>query len=147
MFASQGERIALIAGSFRRLIGRPLLADGADDAASVWAAPLAVVAHDTAADPVFFFGNRMALELFEMTPAAFAALPSRLSAEPGSRAERAELLARVARDGFMADYSGVRVSAGGKRFRIRRATVWNLIDDHGRVHGQAAAFADWTALA
>jgi hypothetical protein len=147
IFARQSRRVALIAESFRRLTGRSLLENGATDPDSLWTAPLAVVAHDTAADPVFFFGNRLVLALFEMTPAAFAALPSRLSAEPGSRAERAELLARVARDGFMTDYSGVRVSARGRRFRIHRATVWNLLDEEGRIQGQAAAFAEWTFLA
>jgi len=52
----------------------------------------------------------------------------------------------VTRQGFIADYAGVRVSASGRRFRIERATVWNLLDDAGGLHGQAAAFADWKRL-
>jgi hypothetical protein len=73
-------------------------------------------------------------------------MPSRLSAETPDRAARARLLDAVSRQGFIADYAGVRVAASGRRFRIERATVWNLVDAAGAAQGQAAAFADWTAL-
>jgi hypothetical protein len=142
MAASAGDRLALIAESHARLTGRPLLADGGD----VWSAPLAVLAHGTQADPIFFYGNRLTLELFEVTAELFVRMPSRLSAEPVDRAERAALLDRVTRDGFIDDYAGVRVSATGRRFRIERATVWNLIDQAGVLQGQAAAFSQWTAI-
>jgi len=81
-----------------------------------------------------------------MSFADFTRLPSRYSAEPLAREERARLLARVSRDGFIDDYAGVRISAQGKRFRIAQAVVWNLIDADGRCHGQAATFTDWTPL-
>lgn len=138
-------RLALIADSHLRLTGRRLVGESTADA--LWAAPIVIVAHDTAPDPIFFFGNARALALFETTPEAFTAMPSRLSAEPGLRAERDRLMARVTRDGFIDDYSGIRISATGRRFRIHRATVWNLVDAAGRLHGQAAAFSDWTNLA
>ena len=137
-------RLPLIAQSFARLTGKSLVADAGDIAQALWDAPLAIVAHGTQADPVFFFGNRQALALFEMSPQDFIALPSRLSAEPALRSERAALMARVTRDGFIDDYSGVRISATGRRFRIQKATVWNLDDAAGTRHGQAAAFGDWT---
>jgi hypothetical protein len=139
---SAGPRLALIASSFERLTGRPLVAD----AAELWRAPRAVVAHGLEADPVFFYGNRLALELFETPAADFTRLPSRLSAEPLLREERARLLARVAEAGFIEDYSGVRVSATGRRFRIEQAVVWNLLDPAGALHGQAATFDRWTRL-
>lgn len=145
MALGQG-RLVLIAESFERLTGRPLLAGTGDMPQDLWTAPLAIVAHGTEADPVFFFGNRMALDLFGMAPQAFAAMPSRLSAEESLREERAQLMARVTRDGFIDDYSGVRIAADGRRFRIRNATVWNLVDSQGVRHGQAAAFADWQDL-
>ena len=104
------------------------------------------MAHGTGSDPVFFFGNRTALALFEMTAPDFTALPSRLSAEPDHRQARADLMARVARDGFIADYSGVRISAAGRRFRIESGFVWHLADGEGRLHGQAEAFDRWTYL-
>lgn len=133
-------RIALIAESFARLLGYPLVPAGPDVLEALWAEPQAIVAHGTEADPIFFFGNRAALELFETTPEEFAAMPSRLSAEAPLRAKREAFLARVARDGFADGYSGVRISARGRRFTIRKGIVWNLVDAAGLVHGQAATF-------
>ncbi len=137
----------LIVDSHRRVVGRPLLARDADsDSAlwdALWRAPQAVVAHGTQADPVFQYGNRMALALFELDFAAFTALPSRYSAEPLAREERAALLARVTRFGFIDDYAGIRISSTGRRFRIAKATVWNLIDVEGIYRGQAATFSEW----
>lgn len=139
-------RVLLIAESFQRLLGRPLV-EGDDLPAALWAAPRVIVAHGTQADPVFFYGNRLALELFEMDWATFTQLPSRFSAEPLAREERARLLERVTRDGYIDDYAGVRISATGKRFRIENAVVWNLVDAVGVCHGQAATFDRWDVLA
>lgn len=134
-------RIALVAESFARLVGRPLVADpGADIVSALWCAPRAILAHGTEADPVFFFGNARALEVFETDVAAFTAMPSRLSAEAPLRGERQALLDRVSRDGFISDYAGIRITATGRRFRIEQAIVWNLVDAHGVRHGQAATF-------
>ena len=145
--ATDPSRLRLIADSYRRLTARELPRAPADDLAmSLWLAPAAILAHGTEPDPVFFYGNRLTLELFEMDFAAFTRLPSRFSAEPLLREERALLLARVARDGFIDDYSGVRIAASGRRFRIERATVWNLVDAAGLRHGQAAVFAHSTPL-
>jgi hypothetical protein len=144
--AATRARIELIATSYRRLTGRDLVPSASDLVRSLWAAPRAIIAHGTGDDPIFFFGNQVALDRFEMTPAAFTAMPSRLSAEPVLRAERQALLDRVTRDGFIDDFSGIRISATGRRFRIERTTVWNLIDADGVVHGQAATFERATAL-
>lgn len=134
-------RIALVADSFARLLDRPLIAsDEGDVVAALWQAPFVVVAHGVEADPVFFFGNRAALAAFECDVAGFTAMPSRLSAETPLQGERQRLLDRVARDGFIDDYAGVRISATGRRFRIERAVVWNLIDGEGVRRGQAATF-------
>lgn len=134
----------LIVDSYRRLTGKPLLdAEPSNDTAlrlALWNAPRAIVAHGTEADPVFFYGNRLALELFEMSFEDFARLPSRYSAEPLEREARARLLGRVTQQGYVDDYAGVRIAASGKRFMIEAATVWNLIDDAGGLHGQAAVF-------
>lgn len=105
-----------------------------------------IVAHGTEADPVFFYGNRLALDLFEMRFDDFIRLPSRFSAEPLAREARARLLARVGRDGFIDDYAGVRIASSGRRFRIEQAVVWNLLDEAGIIHGQAATFAHWVPL-
>ena len=140
-------RLQLIVDSHRRLTGRPLLAaPDADLANALWQAPQVIVAHGCEADPVFFYGNALALRVFAMDFAAFTRLPSRYSAEPLAREERAQLLARVSRDGFIDDYSGVRIAADGRRFRIERAVVWNLVDADGIFCGQAASFAYWSDL-
>jgi hypothetical protein len=144
--------VALIARSFQRLLGRPLVesldarsGDAAIEAALLEATAV-IVAHGTEPDPIFFYGNRAALQLFEATHAQFTAMPSRLSAEPMLREERERLLARVREHGYIDDYSGVRISLGGRRFRIARAIVWNLVDEAGVRRGQAATFDAWEPL-
>lgn len=139
--AAAEARIALIAESFARLLGRGLVAPSADLAQALWNAPQAIVAHGTEDDPLFFFGNRAALMRFETTVDQFVGMPSRQSAEAPLRNERQALLERVTRDGYIDDYAGIRISAQGTRFPIRGAIVWNLIDAQGRHHGQAATFA------
>lgn len=140
----QQRKLILIAESFQRLTGKTLVDDPSPE--GLWNAPRVIAAHGTEADPVFFYGNRMALEVFAMDFSSFTQLPSRYSAEPVNRQERARLLERVSRDGFIDDYSGVRISAKGQRFQIAQAVVWNLIDAEGRVHGQAATFDRWRVL-
>jgi hypothetical protein len=143
----QAASARLILASHRALTGRALIDVGAAQAAeSLYRAPVIVLAHDTAADPIFFYANLAAQVLFELPWPAFVRLPSRYSAEPVARDERARLLERVGRDGYIDDYAGVRISASGRRFRIRQATVWNLVDDDGRPRGQAAAFSQWEPL-
>ena len=72
--------------------------------------------------------------------------PSRLTAEAPNREERARLLEAVTRNGFIDNYSGVRISKTGRRFRIDRATVWNLLTPAGQPCGQAAMFDQWVFL-
>ena len=64
--------------------------------------------------------------------------PSRETAPPEDRAARAALMDRVARDGFIRDYAGRRVSRTGKLFMIENATVWTLRDDTGAAFGTGA---------
>jgi hypothetical protein len=84
--------------------------------------------------------------LWETDLATLLRTPSRLTAEPVHREERAELLERTRRDGFVDDYRGVRISLRGNRFRIERATVWNVVGPSGEPAGQAATFRDWLPL-
>ncbi len=144
--AHAGGRIILIADSFRRVTGKKLVKPGGEVAEHLWELPAVVLAHGTEADPLFFYGNRAALDLFEITAAELITMPSRLSAEPVAREERARLMARVSADNFIFDYSGVRIAKSGKRFAIERATVWNLLTDTGSIEGQAAYFSDWKVL-
>jgi hypothetical protein len=107
---------------------------------ALWNAPRAIVAHGTEDDPVFFYGNRLALQFFEMSFDEFTRLPSRFSAELLAREERAKLLERVTRQGYADHYSGMRIASSGKRFMIADGTVWNLVDEQGKHQGQAAVF-------
>jgi|SRR6478735_2464946 len=138
------ERLSLVVDSYHRLTGRQLVDPGQSDLwEACWSAPRVIVAHGTQVDPIFFYGNQLALSCFELSFAAFTRLPSRYSAEPLARKERDALLARVHQRGFIDDYAGVRISASGQRFRIENAVVWNLLDEHGQLHGQAATFEHW----
>jgi hypothetical protein len=141
-------QVALLLASHLQLTGRSLLErvpgeTDADLARRLYGAPFVVLAHDDQPDPRFNYANLAAQQLFERTWDEFIGLPSRLSAEAPVRGERERLLARVATHGFIDDYSGVRVAKSGRRFRILRATVWNVSDASGRRAGQAASFSAW----
>ena len=109
-------------------------------------APFVLVSHGTEADPVLNYGNQAALNLWEITWDELTQTPSRLTAEAPEREERARLLTAVTEHGFIDDYSGIRISKSGRRFRIARATVWNLITASGEPYGQAATFSEWEFL-
>jgi hypothetical protein len=130
----------LLNGSFSRLVGTSLVPPDRNVDWLYNEAPFAVLAHNTEADPVFIYANRAAQNCFEYSWEEFITLPSRLSAEAPDRTERQALLDAVVRDGFTSDYRGLRIAKSGRRFWIERATVWQLIDDDGVVHGQAATF-------
>lgn len=137
----------LLVSSYRRLLGQspPFLECAQPDAAR-WlyeGAPACVLAHNTDADPRFIYANRAAQELLEYSWDEIVTLPSRFSAEVPNRAERQRLLGAVARDGFATDYSGVRVSKSGRRFRIADGVLWQLRDTQDKLHGVAATFAHW----
>jgi hypothetical protein len=143
------EHTACLARSLRHWTGRELLpglSGGAELARAVFEAPFVLVSHGTEADPVLNYGNRAALSLWEMSWEELTRTPSRLTAEAPNREERARLLEAVTRQGFIDDYSGVRISRAGRRFRIARATVWNLLAEDGRPCGQAAMFDRWEFL-
>jgi len=134
---------------YRELTGRillPAVEDSVATARMLYETDLVVMSHNTATDPVFNYANLAAQRLFEMPWDDYVRTPSRLSAEPVDRAERARLMAAVAERGFIEDYHGVRISRGGRRFRIEQATVWNLFDEAGNPAGQAAAFSHWVPL-
>lgn len=136
--------VHLLDGSYRRLLGIRLIPEHVSDPAR-WLyeeATFAVLAHDTAADPVFIYGNRRAQALFEYRWEELICLPSRLSAEPMERAGRQQFLDRVGRDSFVTGYRGIRVAKSGKRFWIENATIWELRDADGICHGQAAMIPD-----
>jgi hypothetical protein len=139
----------LLAQSYRRFTGRDLLPGLFNPlglARNLFLAPFVVVSHGTEADPVLNYGNQAALNLWELTWEELTRTPSRLTAETPEQAERARLLAAVTARGFIDDYSGIRIAKTGRRFRIERATVWNLVTERGELRGQAATFDRWEFL-
>ncbi|UUO08206.1 MEKHLA domain-containing protein [Blastopirellula sp. J2-11] len=135
--------------SYRRWVGVELMertGTEPSDLEQLFALPVVVVSHDAQDDPIFKFGNQTALDLWELRLPEFLQMPSRLTAEPLHRDERARLLQRTERDGYVDDYRGVRISSRGRRFYIEQATIWNIVDDADTYIGQAATFDHWTFL-
>ena len=147
----RGEEFAeLLSTTHQRLVGRPLVDERAtEQPIALWLyhdAPFCLLAHDGGADPHFIYANAAAQACFGYSWDDFTRLPSRLSAEAPDRNERQRLLDAVARSGFIDDYRGIRVSKSGRRFWIEKAVVWELIDQVGTRHGQAAMFRSWRDL-
>ena len=137
---------ACLLRSLKHFAGRELVSGASDArtlAQNIFEASFIIVSHGTEVDPVLNYGNRTALTLWEMTWEELTRTPSRFTAEAPNREERARLLASVTARGFIDDYSGVRISKTGRRFRIHRATVWNLVTEAGQPCGQAAMFDAW----
>lgn len=135
----------ILADSYRHWTGKPLL-DSEPTAEALFHAPFALLSHGTETDPLFNYANARALMLFGMRWEDIIGLPSRYSAEPMLREAREALLARVAAHGYVDDYSGVRIAKDGRRFTIRNATVWNLLDAYGRPYGQAAMIREHLSI-
>ncbi|NBX02874.1 MAG: MEKHLA domain-containing protein [Alphaproteobacteria bacterium] len=162
------EYLQHLAHSYQRWTGRALIpspagrgwcvapGEGNGDAAltptlSQWErelyhAPFVLVSHGVQPDPIFCYANLAAQKLWEMDFDTFTGLPSRLSAEPDAREERERLLEKAQKNGYVDDYQGVRITATGKRFRIRNCTLWNVINEQNERIGQAARFSDWEWL-
>lgn len=143
------ERALAIVRSFRQRTGRdliPIFPSDTETAHSLFQAPFVVVAHGAEEDPLLNYANQAALDLWEMSWQTLVQTPSRLTAEPVAREERARLLKEVTRRGFIAHYAGVRISRSGRRFRITGATVWNVDNAGGQPDGQAATFNRWEFL-
>jgi len=139
------DHVALLLESLKTLTGRDLIdphVDPGEVGRQIYEAPFFVASHDTSDDPLLTYGNRFAQKLFELSWEEFTSTPSRYTAEAPDREERARLLAEVSENGFIDNYSGVRVSSTGKRFRIKKATVWNLSHPNGSYAGQAATFSN-----
>ena len=137
-----------LAHSYQHWRHQPLVAVGQSPALApaLFEAPFAIVSHGPQADPIFNYANRCALTLWELDWDAFTQMPSRLSAEPVHRDERAKMLAQLQTQGFIDNYQGIRISSQGRRFYIQQAIVWNVIDDAGVYLGQAATFNKWQFL-
>lgn len=135
--------------SYRRWLGEDLLSPVEGHgllAQSLFKAPFVVVSHGTQPDPILNYGNQTALDLWELDWQQLTQTPSRLTAEPVHRDERASMLTQLSAQGYIDNYRGIRISSRGRRFRIKQAMVWNVVDAEGSRLGQAATFSHWEFL-
>lgn len=138
------ETAARILASHRQAFGRPLIAAGhGGPAPELFASSTVVLAHDGGPDPRLIYANAAALRLWHRPWASMVGLPSRLTAEPAERRDRAHLLRQALQRNAVRGYSGIRVDSQGRRFRIHGARLWTLHDAAGQACGQAAAFDAW----
>lgn len=137
-----------IATSYAQSLGKPLVEGNSpeDLCEQLFFAPFVLVSHGSETDPILNYGNQSALSLWNVDVETLCSMPSRLTAEPVHRDERVAMLDRVTRDGYIDDYSGVRIAANGRRFLIEQATVWNVQSADNKPAGQAAMFTHWTWL-
>ena len=136
----------LLKNSYVRVVGKPLFEVGQDAGWLYSAAPFALLAHNTDADPCFIYANTTAQSCFEYSWDEFLRLRSRFSAEAPDRLERQRQLEQVARTGYVSGYRGIRVARSGRRFWIENGVIWQLLDAQGVCHGQAAVFDSWRTV-
>lgn len=115
-------------------------------ARALFEASFVVVSHGGESDPLLNYGNRTALDLWELSWDQFIKTPSRLTAEADNRAERGKMLERAKLNGYFGGYRGVRISSTGRRFLVEQAVIWNVIDFAGSPIGQAATFSRWSNM-
>lgn len=134
-----------ILNSFHHWTGRCLLetkGSPLEIAQQMFEAPLVILSHGTEPDPIFNYGNRMALQMWELTWDELIQMPSRQSAEAMIQQERDRLLEETAAKGI-SNWRGIRISSTGKRFQVENGLIWNVIDENYQPCGQAAVYSDY----
>jgi hypothetical protein len=147
--AKSAQHVILLVESYERMCGKkfPIKSGNRGLAYTVHHhSDYILVSHGTETDPVFNYANRAAQDLWQMDWKTFTQLPSRLSAKPAHVKGRAELLKAAMDKGYIEDYEGLRVDAQGREFYIKQVVLWNVIDEKGLYHGQAALFNTWEYL-
>lgn len=140
--------IHLVLESYQKLLKKQFLDLTADliNAKKIYEADFALLTHDMDIDPKFNYANRKALQIFEYTWQELIGKPSRFSVETIEQQQRDRLLAEVSANGYIENYTGIRIGQTGKRFLIKNAVVWNVFDNAGRRYGQAAYFNEWNFI-
>jgi len=143
------EWVQSLLTSYRHWTERELIeraGSATEQAAELFSAPFVVISHGGQADPLLNYGNRAALDLWEVSWEDFCRTPSRLTAEPINQMERTRMLAEAQTRGYLSEYRGVRISNTGRRFLVEHALVWNVLNGDGKRVGQAATFSQWKRL-
>jgi len=139
----------ILLNSYQQLLGQNLIEptlSQEEQAKTLFFAPFVVLSHGTQSDPIYNYGNQIALELWERNWDELIKMPSRLSAEKVLREERQTLLDQANSQGFITNYQGIRISKTGKRYKINDVILWNLTDQNNQYCGQAATFSQWNLL-
>ncbi|WP_218044306.1 MEKHLA domain-containing protein [Kiloniella majae] len=150
----QEQHAKRLVDSFKMVTGKDLIKaeKGKSFGLQLFEAPFVVVSHNGGDDPVLNYGNLTALNLWEMAWKDFTKTPSRKTAEPEFRDDRAAMLDQAKEKGYFDNYTGIRISSSGKRFLIQKAIIWTVppvvgsddLDAHKK--GQAATFSSWAYL-
>src|SRR5688500_15681402 len=97
----------LLSYSFKKATGKRLTDSNSspvDLAEALYTAPFVLLSHGTEKDHVFNYANLTAQRLWELDWKGFTRMPSRLSAEKVSQAERQAMLEDAKNKGFISNY-------------------------------------------
>lgn len=139
------KHVQLLLNSYRDLVGEDLIKRGQtamEDFQFMEDSDRVLVSHNGAEDPILNYGNAKALSLWELNWDQFTQTPSRKTAEADLRERRAEMLAIAEKQGYFDGYEGIRISSTGRRFEIKNAVIWNVLNEQGQKIGQAATFTE-----
>ena len=137
------DYLELLNNSYRKLIGKDLIENLED----LDHANFVCASHFYYEDePKFIYGNQAAFKLWELEEDKFIGMPSKFTAEAIEREKRQKLLDEVSKNGYIKNYTGVRISSTGRKFLIKDAIVWNVFDENGNAIGQAVRFSDYEYL-
>ncbi len=145
----QIKQSLLILDNYKRCFGHelvPVQDNALELALYLSKAPFPCMSSNNASNPLLNYANERALGLWGLTWDELILMPGNHTTEPSDRTSRQHFLDKVRAQGFVDDYEGVRISSSGKRFRIKNAKVWNLLDSNETYLGQAATFKEWEYL-
>ncbi len=143
------EWCSLLTQSFNNVVKKPFIDLNTSPEAvakTLYHHPSIILSHKFYDVPRFCFANAAAQNLFGYSWDEFIGMESSKSAEAEAQEDREKLLARANKHGFIDDYSGVRITKDGSRFRISNVTLWNIFDRAQNKVGQAAIFSDVNPL-
>lgn len=142
------QHVTLLVESYERICQKKFPATNRSKGLShgLYHADYVLVSHGIETDPIFNYANLAAQVLWKMDWTTFIQLPSRFSAKVDKVEKRAELLKAALDKGYIDNYEGIRVDTTGKEFYIKNVTLWNVFDENGTRHGQAALFHAWEYL-
>ncbi len=138
------QHVQRLLNSFNRLTGKSIIERSSpkEDLKKVEEGDFVLVSHNGANDPILNYGNPFALNLWELSWDEFTRTPSRKTAEADLREKRQQMLSIAEKQGYFDNYEGIRISRTGKRFLIKNAIIWNVLDENNKKIGQAAYFTE-----